>query len=73
MHHPVAIAYVLRPDLLELRPARVEIDCSWGISRGRTNVDLRQRTRATPNAKVAVNIDSSGFIRLLVAGIRSLR
>ena len=71
LHDPVALAYALRPELLEVRPARVEVDCSWGAGRGRTNVDLRGRG-GEPNAAVAVGIDAEAFVRLLVERIASL-
>ena len=71
MHDPVALSYALRPELLEVRPARVEVDCSWGLGRGRTNVDFRGRG-GEPNADVAVGIDSPAFIRFLVERIASL-
>jgi pyrimidine-specific ribonucleoside hydrolase len=71
MHDPVALAYALRPELLEVREARVEVDCSWGLGRGRTNVDFRGRGR-DPNAKVAVGIAADEFIRFLVERIASI-
>jgi inosine-uridine nucleoside N-ribohydrolase len=71
MHDPVALAYALRPELLERREARIEVDCGWGQGRGRTNVDFRGRGGAV-NATVAVGIDSEAFIRLLIERIRSL-
>jgi len=71
MHDPVALAYALRPELLEVRRARVEVDCSWGLGRGRTNVDFRGRG-GEPNADVAVGIDSPAFIRFLVERISAL-
>ena len=71
MHDPVALAYALRPELLEVREARVEVDCAWGQGRGRTNVDFRGRGGAV-NSNVAVGIDSEAFIHLLVERIRSL-
>jgi inosine-uridine nucleoside N-ribohydrolase len=71
MHDPVALAYALRPELLEVREARIEVDCAWGPGRGRTNVDFRGRGGAV-NAKVAVGIDSQAFIRLLVERVTGL-
>ena len=71
MHDPVALAYALRPELLEIRRARIEVDCSWGLGRGRTNVDFRGRG-GEPNANVAVAIDSPAFIRFLTERIASL-
>jgi inosine-uridine nucleoside N-ribohydrolase len=71
MHDPVALAYALRPELLEVREARIEVDCAWGQGRGRTNVDFRGRGGSV-NATVAVGIDSEAFIRLLVERVTSL-
>jgi inosine-uridine nucleoside N-ribohydrolase len=71
MHDPVALAYALRPELLEVRPARIEVDCSWDLGRGRTNVDFRGRG-GEPNATVAVAVDSPAFLRLLVERIASI-
>jgi pyrimidine-specific ribonucleoside hydrolase len=71
MHDPVALAYALRPELLEVRRARVEVDCAWGLGRGRTNVDFRGRG-GEPNASVAVGIDSEAFLELLLARVGSL-
>jgi len=71
MHDPVALAYALRPELLEVREAHIEVDCSWGAGRGRTNVDFRGRG-GEPNARVAVGIDAESFLALLLERIRSL-
>jgi pyrimidine-specific ribonucleoside hydrolase len=38
VHDAVAVAAVLRPDLLRLAPARIEVDCSTGPRRGQTLV-----------------------------------
>jgi purine nucleosidase len=71
MHDPVALAYALRPELLEVVDAVVDVDCAWDAGRGRTNVDVRGRG-GEPNAKVAIGIDADAFIRLLVERIASL-
>jgi inosine-uridine nucleoside N-ribohydrolase len=71
MHDPVALAYALRPELLDVRDAHIEVDCGWEQGRGRTNVDFRGRGGAV-NAKVAVGIDSEAFLRLLVDRVSSL-
>jgi pyrimidine-specific ribonucleoside hydrolase len=71
MHDPVALAYALRPELLEVRRARVEVDCAWGLGRGRTNVDFRGR-EGEPNADVAVGIDAAEFLALLLERVASL-
>jgi inosine-uridine nucleoside N-ribohydrolase len=72
LHDPVAVAHVIQPGLLDVRPARIEVDCSSEQSRGRTNVDWRGRTAAELNAQVAVGIDAETFTPLLIDRIASL-
>jgi inosine-uridine nucleoside N-ribohydrolase len=73
MHDPLALAHVVRPGLVETRPAHVEVDLSHGPSYGRTNVDWRGRhDGAEPNAHVALRVDADGFRTLLRERIASL-
>jgi inosine-uridine nucleoside N-ribohydrolase len=69
LHDPVALAHVLDPRILDVRQARIDVDCGEG-SRGRTNVDVRRGWE--PNAQVAVAIDADRFAALLVPRIASL-
>jgi pyrimidine-specific ribonucleoside hydrolase len=72
IHDALAIAQVLRPELLTLIHRRVEIELS-GICRGRTVVDMRQRRRLPePNAHVAVDVDVRGFREFLLERLASL-
>jgi inosine-uridine nucleoside N-ribohydrolase len=66
IHDAVAVAQVIRPDLLELRELNVEIDRESELCRGRTVVDVWKRTGREANARVAVGIDAPGFIELLL-------
>jgi inosine-uridine nucleoside N-ribohydrolase len=72
IHDAVAVAYVIRHDLLETRHRNVEIEVESELCRGRTVVDLWNRTDRPPNANVAVDIDTEGFFDLLVERIGSL-
>ena len=72
IHDAVAVAQVIRPDLLELRPLNVEIDRESELCRGRTVVDVWKRTGREANARVAVGIDAPGFIELLLERLGSL-
>jgi inosine-uridine nucleoside N-ribohydrolase len=72
IHDAVAVAHVLRPDLLETAERHVEVDTTSELCRGRTVVDLWRRTRNPPNAHVAVAIDAEAFTELLVGRIASL-
>ena len=72
IHDALALAHVLDPSLLETRHRNVAIDCESELCRGRTVVDLWQRTGREPNAHVAVDVDADAFLRLLVERIASL-
>jgi pyrimidine-specific ribonucleoside hydrolase len=72
IHDALAIAQVLRPDLLTVVHRHVEIELS-GICRGRTVVDMRQRTTLPePNAYVAVDVDVKAFREFLLERLASL-
>jgi inosine-uridine nucleoside N-ribohydrolase len=66
VHDAVALAYVIRPELLELERLNVRVDCESSLCRGRTVVDVWRRTGLEPNARVAVAIQSDGFLDLLL-------
>jgi inosine-uridine nucleoside N-ribohydrolase len=73
LHDPVAVAHVVDPALLQVRPARIDVDCSWGESRGRTNADWRgRRDGGEQNARIALGIDAEAFARLVVERVASL-
>jgi len=73
MHDPLALAHVVRPGLLEVRAAHVEVDLGRGPSYGRTNVDWRGRHDGRePNAHVGLAVDAPAFRALLLERIASL-
>ncbi|HEY2326187.1 MAG TPA: nucleoside hydrolase [Gaiellaceae bacterium] len=73
LHDPVCVAHVLRPGLVDTKPARIDIDCGWEQGRGRTNVDWRGRKTSGPhNATVGVDIDGGAFAELVIERVTSL-
>ena len=72
IHDAVAVAQVLRPELLELKRLQVAVDCESTLCRGRTVVDVWRRTGEEPNAHVAVDIDAEAFLSLLVERLSRL-
>jgi inosine-uridine nucleoside N-ribohydrolase len=72
VHDAVAVAHVLRPDLLETVDRGVVVDTGGELSRGRTYVDLWGRAGWDPNAHVAVDIDAKGFVDFLVERLAAL-
>jgi inosine-uridine nucleoside N-ribohydrolase len=70
MHDPVCIAHLVDPTLVQIEPAQIDVDCTEGPSRGRTNVDRRNREHfGPPNATVGVGIDGERFAELVVERI----
>jgi inosine-uridine nucleoside N-ribohydrolase len=72
VHDAVAVAHVINPDLLGTLKRNVEIDIESELCRGRTVVDLWQRTERGPNAHVSVEIDAEGFLELLIERLNAL-
>jgi inosine-uridine nucleoside N-ribohydrolase len=72
IHDAVAIAHVLRPGLVETRLRNVEVELESELCRGRTVVDLWNRTDRLPNAHVGVDLDTQAFFDLLVERVAAL-
>jgi len=70
MHDPVAVAHVAIPGLVDVRDARMSVDCGWEQGRGRTNIDWRGR-EGQANGKVAVGIDAERFARTVIDRVTS--
>ena len=73
VHDALAVAAVIRPELLETIERRVAVDTESELCRGRTVVDLYPRTAVEPNAHVAVGVDAEAFLDLLEERIARLR
>jgi inosine-uridine nucleoside N-ribohydrolase len=69
IHDAVAVAELVRPGLLTTEYVNVVVECSSELSRGRTVVD---RSGREPNARVAVDVDTAAFVRLLIERLRAL-
>jgi inosine-uridine nucleoside N-ribohydrolase len=72
IHDAVAVAQVVRPGIVETLERRVDVETESELCRGRTVVDPWRRTGRPSNAKVGVDIDTEGFLALLVERISSL-
>jgi inosine-uridine nucleoside N-ribohydrolase len=72
IHDAVALAYVFRPELVQTEPRHVAIECASELNRGRTVVDLWQRTGQEPNAHVGIGVDGRGFVELLLERLPTL-
>lgn len=72
IHDAVAVAHVIRPGLVKTVHRNVAVELQSELCRGRTVVDLWNRTDRPPNAHVAVDLDVDGFFDLLVERIARL-
>jgi inosine-uridine nucleoside N-ribohydrolase len=72
VHDAVAVAHVIRDDLVRTEHRHVLVDIGPEPSRGRTYVDLWKRTGHEPNAHVGVDIDGPAFIRWAAERLGSL-
>ena len=72
IHDAVAVAHVLDSGLVGTLERNVEIETESELCRGRTVVDLWRRTTREPNAHVGVEINSEGFLELLIERLNSL-
>ncbi len=72
VHDALAVAHVIRADLLRTEHRNVEVDCASELCRGRTVVDLWRISGRAPNAHVGVEVDGPAFLDLLVERIGSL-
>ena len=73
VHDALAVAHVIRDDLMETAHRHVEVDVGPEPGRGRTYVDLWERTGKEPNCHVGVDVDGPGFIDVLVDRLKSLK
>lgn len=65
LHDPCTIAWLLRPDLFETRPCRIEVETTSELTRGHTAVEFRVDP-ATARHRWAVAADGQGVFDLIV-------
>jgi inosine-uridine nucleoside N-ribohydrolase len=65
IHDALAVATLLRPELVTTVEALVTIDTTTGPARGMTLVDRHRWDGQEPNAQVAVGVDRDAFVSFL--------
>jgi inosine-uridine nucleoside N-ribohydrolase len=73
IHDAVAVAHVIRDDLVKTEHLNTEIDVESELCRGRTVVDVWRRSGREPNSHVGLDIDADGFLDLLIERVNSLQ
>lgn len=72
LHDPCVIAWLLRPDLFESRPAHVEAEIQSPRALGKTLIDTRLRNGVAANCRVLTRADADGFFDLLIERLARL-
>jgi purine nucleosidase/pyrimidine-specific ribonucleoside hydrolase len=72
LHDPCAMAIALDPTIAEIVDTFVAAETQGRWTRGATVVDLKDRLRQPPNARVAMSIDVERFWARMIAAIAAL-
>lgn len=71
-HDSLAMAAVIKPELLTTSHRHVDVENVGRITAGMTLVDTRRRPGKEPNCDVAVDVDTAGFAELLASRLTEL-
>ena len=66
LHDPCTVAYLLQPNLFELKTCNISIETESPVTVGHTAVDFWGVTELPKNAQWAYKVDADGFFDLLV-------
>eukprot|EP00923_Selenidium_pygospionis_P004581 GHVN01007480.1.p1 GENE.GHVN01007480.1~~GHVN01007480.1.p1 ORF type:complete len:354 (+),score=38.17 GHVN01007480.1:62-1063(+) len=69
LHDPLAVLYVIDPNLFHTAFLNVEVECGSSLTCGRTVVDFHKRTGRPPNATVALSVDVDSFWDIFVEAV----
>jgi ribosylpyrimidine nucleosidase len=70
LHDPVTVAYLINPEIAELKHVHCEIDISHGVSYGRTNCDIYDYQKLVKNTFVAIDINVDKYWDIIEEGIK---
>ncbi|MEX0709662.1 MAG: nucleoside hydrolase [Chloroflexota bacterium] len=73
VHDPCAVAWLIDPTIVPVRPMHVAIETNAEFSYGRTICDVYGVTGLAPNAEVSVGLEVDRFWDLMVGAIASYR
>lgn len=66
LHDPCTMAYLLKPELFELKPCNIRVEADSLVTRGHTSVDFWYATDLPRNSLWCHKVDRDGFFNLLV-------
>jgi len=70
MHDPCVIAYILKPELFEVRPASIQVETVSDLTRGHTQVEFRLPEGAQVRHFWGVKADRDAVFALIVDALR---
>lgn len=70
MYDSTAIAYLLQPEMYEIKETYVEVELNGKLTRGTTVVDLQNYLKKEPNAKVLTDINEEMFKDWLLKALK---
>lgn len=71
-HDALAMAEAIWPNLMELEPAHIDVECTGELTTGMTVTDTRLRNGIKPNGYVAWTIDGDDFHAKLMSRLGTL-
>ncbi|HET7476306.1 MAG TPA: nucleoside hydrolase [Dermatophilaceae bacterium] len=69
VHDALAVAYLMDPDVVSLRPVHVAVETQGRLTYGRSVLDLDGITGGPPNAHVALRADGERFFHLVCGAL----
>jgi inosine-uridine nucleoside N-ribohydrolase len=69
LHDPLAAAVALDPDLVQCRPAAIDVELTGTLTRGMTVVDWNGRWGREPNALLGNEVDPAAFFDRFIARV----
>jgi purine nucleosidase len=69
LHDPLAAAVALDPDLVQCRPAAVDVELTGTLTRGMTVADWNGHWGREPNALIGIEVDPAAFFDRFIARV----
>jgi purine nucleosidase len=69
LHDPLAAAVALDPDLVQCRPAAIDVELTGTLTRGMTIADWSNHWGREPNALIGIGVDPAAFFDRFIARV----
>ena len=70
LHDPCTMAYILKPELFDLKECNISVETDSDLTRGHTAVDFWYATDLPMNSLWVYKVDADGFFDLLIEQLR---